>query len=192
MAEIAAASPLKEEAGNQSFARLVRTGLELRENPGRYKLMVVTDGSTAVSRSVATALGAPLPEHASDLTGDDPCCYWLAPNRWLVCYERGYGLGERLIRTSAGIAAAVNDVSDGHVSIELTGRLAHELLVRGCEQDLHRRVFGPGRFAGTQIAAIDVLIHARSEADSYELIVDRSLAVDLWIWLKDKAADLNA
>ncbi len=192
MADIIAASPLRDEARDNVAARIQRNGLLARENPSRHKLLVVTDGSPAVSKSVAAALGVPLPEAADAVTGDDPCCYRLAPNRWLVCYEKGYGLGERLIRASSSMAASVNDVSDGYVSIQLSGKLAYDLLVRGCEQDLHRRAFGQGRFAATQIAAIDVLIHAAAEPDSYELIVDRSLAMDLWIWLKDRAADLSA
>ena len=192
MADLLAASPLKDEAADEPAARIQRPGLDVRESPGRFKLLVVTDGTSAVTRSMATALGVPLPETAATVTGDDPCCYRLAPNRWLVCYERSYGLGERLIRVSSGMAASVNDVSDGYVSIEIAGPLAYDLLVRGCEQDLHRRVFGQGRFAASQIAAIDVLIHANTQPDSYELIVDRSLAVDLWMWLKDRAKDLAA
>lgn len=192
MADIVAASPLRDEAKDNVAARIQRNGLLVRENPSRRKLLVVTDGSPAVSRSVATALGVPLPETADAVTGDDPSCYRLAPNRWLVCYEKAHGLGERLVRTSSGMAAAVNDVSDGYVSIHLSGKLAYDLLVRGCEQDLHRRAFGQGRFAATELAAIDVIIHATSEPDSYELIVDRSLAMDLWMWLKDRAADLSA
>jgi len=192
LADIIAASPLRDEAKDNVAARIQRNGLLARENPSRHKLLVVTDGSAAVSKSVATALGVPLPETADALTGDDPCCYRLAPNRWLVCFEKAYGLGERLLRVSSGMAAAVNDVSDGYVSIHLSGKLAYDLLVRGCEQDLHRRAFGQGRFAATEIAAIDVLIHAASEPDSYELVVDRSLAMDLWMWLKDRSADLSA
>jgi sarcosine oxidase subunit gamma len=192
LADLVAISPLREEAKDNVAARIQRNGLVAKEIPNRHKLLVVTDGSAAVSRSIGTALGVPLPETADGTTGDDPCCYRLAANRWLVCYEKGYGLGDRLVRTSAGMAASVNDVTDGYVSISLSGKLAYDLLVRGCEQDLHRRVFGQGRFAATQIAAIDVLIHAAAEPDSYELIVDRSLAMDLWLWLKDRAGDLNA
>ncbi|MEN3974115.1 sarcosine oxidase subunit gamma family protein [Emcibacter sp. SYSU 3D8] len=192
MPDIVAGSPLRDEAKDNVAARIQRNGLLVRENPSRHKLLVVTNGSPEVARGIATALGVPLPEAADAVTGDDPCCYRIAPNRWLVCYEKGYGLGERLIRTSAGMAAAVNDVSDGYVSIQLSGKLAYDLLVRGCEQDLHRRAFGQGRFAATQIAAIDVLIHAAGEQGTYELIVDRSLAMDLWMWLKDRAAELSA
>ncbi len=192
MADLVAVSPLRDEAKDNVAARIQRNGLLVRENPQRHKLLVVTDGSSAVAMSVATALGVPLPDSAEGLTGDDPCCYRMGPARWLVCYEKGYGLGERLIRTSSGIAAAVNDVSDGYVAIDLSGKLAYELLVRGCELDLHRRVFGPGRFAATQIASIDVLIHAAGQPDTYELMVDRSLAMDLWLWLKDRAGDLSA
>ncbi|MGE0667608.1 MAG: sarcosine oxidase subunit gamma [Sphingomonadales bacterium] len=192
MADLVAASPLRDEAKDNVAARIQRNGLLARENPGRRKLLLVTDGTDATLRGVSAALGVPLPESADGVTGDDPCCYRLAPHRWLVCYEKGYGLGDRLARASSGLTASVNDVSDGYVSISLSGKLAYDLLVRGCEQDLHRRAFGQGRFAATQIAAIDVLIHASAEPDSYELVVDRSLAMDLWLWLKDRAADLTA
>ncbi len=192
MADLVAASPLRDEARDNVAARIQRNGLLARENPNRRKLLVVADGAQATIRALENALGASLPEGPDGVTGDDPGAYWLGRSRWLVCYEKGYGLGERLIRASSGMPASVNDVTDGYVSIALSGKLAYDLLVRGCEQDLHRRVFGAGRFAATQIAAIDVLIHAAAEPDSYELVVDRSLAMDLWLWLKDRAGDVSA
>lgn len=192
MVDVKPVSPLASEWSDQQPARIRREGLDVRENPGRRKILVVTDGTEAVARNVATALGTSLPATPDSTTADDPCCLMLAANTWLVCYERSHGLGDRLIRTSAGFEAAVNDVSDGYVSVEITGPLAYALLVRGCELDLHRRAFGAGRFAATQVAGIDVLIHLRAQGDAYELLVDRSLAAGLWMWLKDRAKALAA
>ncbi|MEN3950878.1 sarcosine oxidase subunit gamma family protein [Iodidimonas sp. SYSU 1G8] len=191
MVDLVAQSPLQDHWADNYPARIQRTGLDVRENPGRLKYLLATDGTSDVLRAVTTSLGAPLPATAKDITGDDPCCIRLAPNRWLICYERSHGLGERLIRTTAALQASVNDVSDGWLSIDIAGPLAYALLVRGCELDLHQRAFGKGRFAATQIAAIDVLIHLRVHADSYEVLVDRSLAADLWMWLKDRAKELT-
>jgi heterotetrameric sarcosine oxidase gamma subunit len=191
LVEVTAASPLAADWIDGQPARLSRAGLEVRENPVRQKFLLVTDRSPDTMRGVGTALGAKLPATPESTTGDDPACIRLAANRWLICFERAHGLGERLLRTTAGLPAVATDVGDGWVSIDIDGRLSYALLVRGCELDLHHRAFGKGRFAQTQIAGIDVLIRARVAQDGYELLVDRSLATDLWMWLKDRAREMG-
>jgi sarcosine oxidase subunit gamma len=187
LVEVRPQSPLYADWVEDKPASIRRTGLDVHENPARRKVLVTTDGNAEILHNMETALGAPLPAGPDGVTGDDPCCLWQAPNRWLICYGKAHGLAERLMRACSGFEVAILDVSDGFVSIDIADALAYALLVRGCELDLHRRVFGPGRFAATQIAGIDVLVHSRAQGEGYEILVDRSLAADLWMWLKDRA-----
>ena len=194
MDKVTPVSPLNADWREGAAARIRETGIEVREAPERHMLVYATDGSDAALRAAVVTLGAPLPGQADDTTGDDPCCFWLGPNRWLIAHENTPDLMQQIQQATDGkdnIAASVVDVSHGYVSVLISGARAQTMLTRGCELDLHQRVFGRGRFSKTQIARIPVLIHARQTLNEYEILVDRSLAVDLWVWLKKTARDLG-
>lgn len=191
MDNVTPTSPLNADWRDSSAARIRETGIEVREQPGRRKLIYTTDGSDAALRAAVVNLGAPLPDGPDATTGDDPCCHWLGPHRWLIAYEATPDLGHRMAQATAGVAASMVDVSHAWVSVLMSGARAHTLLTRGCELDLHQRVFGRGRFSTTGIARVPVMIHARNSGGGYEILVDRSLAVDLWVWLKKTARDLG-
>jgi len=187
---IAPESPLVDAWADQGPASIYGKGIEVHEQPQRGKLVLVTDGSDGALRNAVAVLGAPLQDGAEEKTGDDPCCIWRARGRWLVAHGRGEVLATGLnAALSQGMGAAV-DVSDGWVSLAVTGSNANALLGRGCQMDFHARIFPRGRFAETTIAGIDVLIHAFRDKPGYEVLVERALAVDLWLWLKEHAVDL--
>ncbi len=186
--KIEAESPLLEYWSGTTPAVISSRGLSVREQPSREKLVLVSDGSPAALRNAVAVLGKPLPESADAKTGTDPCCIWRAPNRWLIAHDRGEVLATGLNASlSQGIGAAI-DVSDGWVSLVIEGPNAMALLNRGCEMDFHPRAFPQGRFAETEVAGVDIIIHAQPDTPSYELLVERALAVGLWVWLKDNAS----
>ena len=184
-------SPLEADWKDGAAAQVRNTGIQVSENPNRRKLVYATDGSDAGLRAAVVSLGAPVPDGPNATTGDDPCCIWQAPNRWMIVYEKDSQLFDKLRKESEGLAATVIDVSDAWLSLDVSGSRANNMLTRGCEFDLHQRVFGKGRFAATQIARADVIIHARSSRDGYEILVNRTLAMDLWVWIKETARDLG-
>ena len=118
---------------------------------------------------------------------------WLGPDEWLVVMPPGKqsamaaALGEAL----AGRHVSVVDTTDARTTIRIHGARARDVLMKGCPLDLHPRAFGPGRCAQTIIAKVDVVIHQRDDAPTYDIYVLCSFARYLWDWLVDAAKEFS-
>lgn len=125
--------------------------------------------------------------------------FWLGPDEWLVITKPGGGLRMTTALSKAlkvdGLHAAVTDVSDSRTCFKLSGRMARELLAKGCSLDLHPSAFGTGDCAQTMLARINVLLTktatARDGGATFEMYVLRSFASHLWAWLQDAADEFR-
>lgn len=171
-----------EDAGVVLGERPLRGQLALR---GRVRRKTFRD-------AVAGALGVVPPRAANTVAsagGVD--CLWLGPDEWLVVCpeERRAALLVALGEALAGLPAAVADVSEGRSVLALAGPRARDVLAKGCPLDLHPRAFAPGRCAQSGLAGVPVILHQLDAAPRYRLHVQRSMAVHLWTWLEDAAAE---
>lgn len=123
--------------------------------------------------------------------GRELSALWLGPDEWLLLTQQDQeaGIIHTLREALGGLFAAVTDISSGQTVINIRGEDARDVLAKGCSLDLHRRVFGPGRCAQTHIAKAAVLISLRDESPSFDLIVRRSFAEYLGLWLRDAAQE---
>ncbi len=64
-----------------------------------------------------------------------------------------------------------------------------ELLAKGCPLDLHPRVFDVGQCAQSHLAKAPILIRQLDREPAFEIVVRRSFADYLWVWLEDAAAE---
>ena len=76
--------------------------------------------------------------------------------------------------------------------INLSGENARDALAKGCTLDLHPRVFTQGQCAQTLIAGANATIHCVDAAPSLDIIVRRSFAEYLALWLHDAAQEYGA
>ena len=116
---------------------------------------------------------------------------WLGPDEWLIltteCYPNS--MLDRLSKGLIGKVASIVDMSGGQTVINLDGPNSMNLLAKGCTLDLHPRVFGDGKCAQTIIAKTGVIIRKIDNSPSYDLIVRRSYADYLVLWIKDAARE---
>lgn len=133
-----------------------------------------------------------LPEHNNTFGRDDERgvdVYWRGPDEWLLVGADGFdakALGDALQDSRHALV----DVSSGQTVIEVAGPGARDTLAAGCTLDLHPDAFRPGDCAQTLIAGCSVLLarHAGDDDDAgYRLVVRRSFAAHLWLWLHDAA-----
>jgi sarcosine oxidase subunit gamma len=148
----------------------------------------------AFADAVASVLRAPLPLKPNTVAeGRGSVVCWLGPDEWLIMTAPG--AEDELIRALRNalddLFAAVTDVSSGFTLIAVGGERARDLLATGCSLDLHPRVFGPGRCAQTLLAKAGVLIRQRDESPLFDLVVRRSFADYLWLWLERAAEELG-
>ena len=143
-------------------------------------------------RGSIEVLGTPLPIEAGSCTGVDPVAWWIAPDAWLVASSKhsGSALVTALESACSGRSAAIVDVSDSLVALEVRGSSARELLSRGTGFDVRATSFRPGRCTRVAFAQLPVLLRPLAE-ERLELLVDRAAARWLTDWLSSAASTLS-
>ena len=71
--------------------------------------------------------------------------------------------------------------------VPLTGDDAAALIATDCPLDLHPREFKPGQCAQTRLAKAGMTIAPLADGSGFELIIRRSFADYLLLWLQDAA-----
>lgn len=175
-------------ASNPAKARVV-----CAERPFLGHINVRGDaGDPRFIASVASVIGTVVPISPNTVSrGHDNVVYWLGPNEWLIVTtgEREAAIARDLRQALANCFAAVTEVSGGQTVISLSGDSVRDMLAKGCPLDLHARVFGIDRCAQSHLAKAPILIRQVDAAPSFEIIVRRSFADYLWLWIEDAAAE---
>ena len=91
-----------------------------------------------------------------------------------------------------GRRGAVIDISDSRTIIALSGKRARDLLAKGSGLDLHPRQFAPGQCAQSFLAKVKVALLQLDDTPSYHIVVERSVAEYLFLWLADAAREFSA
>jgi sarcosine oxidase, subunit gamma len=144
--------------------------------------------------AVESALVVTLPEANRSAACTAGSILWLGPDEFLLVTEPGRetALAVTLSAALRGRRAAVVDMTDSRTTIALSGRRARDLLAKGCGLDLHPRSFAPGHCAQSFLAKIKIALHQIDDAPTYHVIVERSVAEYLWLWLADAATEFTA
>jgi len=143
-------------------------------------------------RASQQVLGTDLPTDSNTFVEKgDNTILWLGPNEWLVITPEAMlsELVEKLDAALGNTFSAVNDISGGNTIIELSGDKAQALLLKGCPLDLHHSMFTIGQCAQTVIAKTSMTLWQIDSAPVYRLIVRRSFADYLGLWLLDAAKE---
>ncbi|MEX1082336.1 MAG: sarcosine oxidase subunit gamma family protein [Halofilum sp. (in: g-proteobacteria)] len=161
----------------------------LRERP-RYGYINLrgAGGDSTFLDAVAGEIGCDLPtEPNTVVSGERFVAIWLGPDEWYLrtAPDEAADLAERLESALAGQHAAINPLGDGLATFALEGPNAREVLEKGCTLDLHPRVFAAGQCAQTLLTKAAVVL--MPTARGYEVIVRRSFADYLFVWLTDAA-----
>ena len=142
--------------------------------------------------AVRDAVGVPPPVTPNTVTGaEGNTIFWVGPDEWLIVTpgERKATVERALRGRLDGLRFAVTDVSGGQTVVVVHGDHVRELLAKGCPLDLHPRSFDVGQCAQSHLAKAPVLIRHLDHRSHFEIIVRRSFADYLWLWLEDAAAE---
>ena len=115
--------------------------------------------------------------------------YWMGPDEWLIVTPAGRQgeLKEKLHKGLSGVFSAVVDNSSGLTMLHITGENAAALLATDCPLDLHPREFKHGQCAQTRLAKAGMTLSPMAEQAGFEVIIRRSFADYLALWLQDAA-----
>ena len=194
MSEVRQESPLVQFLTPERIAgRPADAGVELRERALMGHLNLRGDATDrAFLDAVQGALGFGLPVEPNTVSeGGELAALWLGPNEWLVLAPPGQedGLAQALRDALGEIFSSVADVTGGQTVINLRGPHVRNVLAKGCTLDLHPRAFGPGRCAQTLVAKANVTVRQLDDSPSFDLIVRRSFADYLALWIEDAAEE---
>jgi len=170
-------------------------GITLSETPFVGKVNVRGNADDPVfTAAVATVLGGQLPLEPNTVASHGAyTTFWLGPNEWLIHTPED---GEESLIGALHVAlgdnhAAVTDVSDYYVVIQMRGDKAGDVLARACPLDLHPRGFPAGGCAQTVFAHATVLLHKIDE-QSFDVQVRWTYAQYLWNYFTEAAANAAA
>jgi sarcosine oxidase subunit gamma len=115
--------------------------------------------------------------------------YWMGPDEWLIVTPAGRQgeLKEKLGKALGGVFSAVVDNSSGLTMLHITGENAGALLATDCPLDLHPREFKHGQCAQTRLAKAGMTVSPLAQQAGFEVIIRRSFADYLLLWLQDAA-----
>lgn len=168
-------------------------GVTVRERPFLAYINLRGDaGDSEFANAVRNATAVDLPTEPNTVSeGNDCHALWLSPDEWYLVAAAGreQALVEQLERALSGQPFAVNDLTSGLTTIEISGPRVRDVIAKGCTLDLHARAFGPGQCAQTLISHAVVVIRCVDSAPVFEITVRRSFADFLWAWLEDAALE---
>ncbi|SDI22217.1 sarcosine oxidase subunit gamma [Pseudomonas benzenivorans] len=187
-----AESPLFH-AGLDELARKGKNsaGVTLREKKLLGHLTLRGDASDPdFAGGVHKALGLELPVALTLVANADASLQWLGPDEWLLIVPGGseFATEQRLREALAGQHVSLVNVSGGQTILELAGPKAREVLMKSSSYDVHPSNFPVGKAVGTVFAKSQLVIRRTGE-ETWELLVRRSFADYIWLWLQDASAE---
>jgi len=146
--------------------------------------------NTGIQAATLNLLGCELPiESNTMIESGENRIYWLGPDEWLVVTPTGQQakLADDLRAALKGVFSSVVDNSSGLTMLEISGDNAASLLASDCPLDLHQRAFRPGQCAQTRLAKAGMTIAPMRNGSGFEVIIRRSFADYIGLWLQDAA-----
>ncbi|HLA33164.1 MAG TPA: sarcosine oxidase subunit gamma family protein [Pseudomonas sp.] len=166
-------------------------GITLREKKLLGHLVLRGDAKDpAFAGGVQHATGLELPVALTLVANADSSLQWLAPDEWLLIVPGGteYEVEQKLRAALDGQHISLVNVSGGQTILELSGPKVRELLMKSSSYDVHPSNFPVGKAVGTVFAKSQLVIRHTGE-DCWELLVRRSFADYIWLWLQDASAE---
>lgn len=168
-----------------------KAGVTLREKKLLGHLTLRGDAKdSAFAGAVHQALGLELPSALMLVTAGETSLQWLGPDEWLLVVPSGteFAVEQKLRAALDGQHISIVNVSGGQTLLELTGPKVREVLMKSSSYDVHPNNFPVGKAVGTVFAKSQLVIRHTGE-DTWELVVRRSFADYVWLWLQDASAE---
>ncbi|MEC8002574.1 MAG: sarcosine oxidase subunit gamma family protein [Pseudomonadota bacterium] len=114
---------------------------------------------------------------------------WIAPDEWLISLPNGqvFDLETRFRAEMNGHHSLVNG-SGGMTVYKLRGRHVVDMLKKSTPVDLHDSEFPVGKVVSTVFAKSGAVIRRTGESE-FELVVRRSFADYIWLWIQDASQE---
>ena len=143
----------------------------------------------ALHAAAQTAFAAQLPGAGRLSSGGGLDFIWSGPGRWLVQAARDVTPDIETLLAPLNAHAAVCDLGDSRLVLDLDGPRVREVLAKGLALDLDPALFTTGCAASSTISYIGVQIWQTTADPCYRVAVPRSYAGSFCAWLRAAAAE---
>jgi sarcosine oxidase subunit gamma len=192
--EVRAESPL-HHADLESLAKHgpKRGGIHLRENKllGHLTLRCNQDNPDQLA-AVERVLGLVLPIlPLTSVEKGEISIRWMSPDEWLIIVpgQQTFDIEGKFRDEMGGHYSLVNS-SGGSTVLELSGENVIDLLKKCTGVDLHLKQFPVGKVVSTVFAKSSAVIRRTGE-QRFELVIRRSYADYIWLWLQDASREFG-
>ena len=150
-----------------------------------------TASRDALSEALNKAAGITLPDTLGSTESGAYCARWMTPDEWLLSCPNieAFDIEQSLRANIEGHIAIVNNTG-GYSIMTLSGSDARNVLKKSTVYDVSLDNFQPGKVVNTTLAKAQVTMRALPD-DSFELIVRRSFADYVWLWLQRAGSEYN-
>ena len=180
---LAEAAQHSAQEGGVHFRELGLLGhLTLRLNPSNKALV----------ETAQQVLGADLPlQPLTCVEQGEMVVRWMSPDEWLITVpnHQAFDLEVRFREQMQGHYSLVNG-SGGLTVYQLSGANVIELLKKSTTVDLHDSVFPIGKVVSSVFAKSGAVIR-RTGKTEFELVVRRSFADYLWLWIQSASQEFG-
>ncbi len=142
--------------------------------------------------AAARVLGVELPlTPLSSVESGGTIVRWIAPDEWLITVpnDQSFDLETRFRAEMSGHYSLVNG-SGGLTIYQVSGENVVDMLKKSTPVDLHDSEFPVGKVVSTVFAKSGAVIR-RTGANEFELLVRRSFADYLWLWIQSASAEFG-
>lgn len=139
---------------------------------------------------IESLLGVALPmQPLTSVTTPVMSVRWVGPDEWLIIVqgEQAFELEARFDEQLTGHFSLVN-ISGGTTIFDVSGNRVVDMLKKSTPIDLHASEFPVGKVVSTVFAKSGAMI-CRVAEDKFELVVRRSFADYLWLWIQDASRE---
>lgn len=136
------------------------------------------------------ALGVALPtQPLTSVVEGDVSVRWISPDEWLVVVPglKAFEVETALHAELSGHYQVVN-ISGGWTIYKLSGENVVDVLKKSTIVDVHPSKFPVGKVVTTTFAKSGAIIRRSGESE-FELVVRRSFADYLWLWIQDASRE---
>lgn len=170
-------------------------GVHFCEHPLLGLLTLRCVPSLQQQEEIESLLGVALPMvPLTSVTKDDTSIgkvsvRWVSPDEWLIIVpgDKAFDMETRFFETLSGHFSLVN-ISGGSTVFEVSGDQVVGMLKKSIPVDLHRSVFPVGKVVSTIFAKSGAIV-CRLGDNRFELVVRRSFADYLWLWIQDASRE---
>jgi sarcosine oxidase subunit gamma len=166
-------------------------GLKLGEQPLTELLTLrARVPATALAAAVKAELNLALPDTLQSDSNDQGCVRWIAPDEWLLSCagQSAFDIEQSLRKHLGGTQYAIVNVSGGFTVLQISGDAVSDVLKKSTAYDVHPSHFPIGKVVNTVLGKAQVTLRCVAE-NQYELIVRRSFADYIWLWLQTAAKE---